>query len=518
MLSAEAVTDYPPSRRPSLDLWLLPAAVLLFHVVTAPGYGYFRDELYYMVNGEHLGFGYVEHPPLIGWVAAAVRATLGDSLYAIRFPPALAAALTVLLAGLTARDLGGRRFARLLAMLAVFLTPVHLSLFAILSMNAFDLLWWSLGGWLLVRLLGGADRRLWLAFGAVAGLGLLTKLSFLFFGLGVVAGLLLARRWDVFRAPWFYAGGALAALLFLPHVLWQVTHGWPTLEFMDNARRFKNVELGPLAFLGEQLLITAPAGVLVALPGVAWLLTVRAARPVRALGWVLPAVLAAMLLLGGAKPYYLAPAYLLPFAAGGRAWETWTAELRWGRAARGAVVAVVLLVSAALAPLAKPLLPVDVFVAYSRRLGVAPGSGERHEQGRLPQFYADMHGWPELAATVAQVYRTLPEEDRRRACVFAQNYGEAGAIDVLGRRHDLPPAISGHNSYYLWGPGECTGEVVLVIGDEGERLEELFAEVELGAVFDCTDCMPYEDGRPVWVCRGLEMPVEELWPQVKNYN
>lgn len=244
-MSGESDPVAPRSRRPGVDLWLLPAAVLLFHVLTAPGYGYFRDELYYLVNGEHLGWGYVEHPPLIGWAAALVRSTLGDSLHAIRFPPALAGALTVLLVGLTARELGGRRPARVLAMLAAALTPVHLSLVSVLSMNAFDLLWWALAGWLLVRLLLAADPRLWLAFGAVAGVGLLTKVSFLFLGLGLVAGLLLARRWDLLRSPWLWAGGALAALLYLPHVLWQVAHGWPTLEFMDNARRLKNVELGP---------------------------------------------------------------------------------------------------------------------------------------------------------------------------------------------------------------------------------------------------------------------------------
>jgi hypothetical protein len=150
-------------------------------------------------------------------------------------------------------------------------------------------------------------------------------------------------------------------------------------------------------------------------------------------------------------------------------------------------------------------------------LGQEPGTEEHHALGRLPQFYADMHGWRELAETVASVVRTLPPRDRDRACVFGQNYGEAGAIEYFARDLDLPPAISGHNSFWLWGPGSCTGEVVVVIGDHRERLEELFADVRLGAVSRCTDCMPYENGRSIWVARGLRQPLAALWPEVKGF-
>jgi hypothetical protein len=171
----------------------------------------------------------------------------------------------------------------------------------------------------------------------------------------------------------------------------------------------------------------------------------------------------------------------------------------------------------AVSPLGRPMLPVETFVRYAAALGQKPGTEERHAVGRLPQFYADMHGWRDMAEAVAGVVRTLPAEDRARACVFGQNYGEAGAFEYFARELDLPPAISAHNSYWLWGPRACTGEVLVVIGDGRERLAELFADVRLGGVSHCRDCMPYENGRSIWVARGLKRPIAEVWPRIKGF-
>jgi Dolichyl-phosphate-mannose-protein mannosyltransferase len=388
----------------------------------------------------------------------------------------------------------------------------------VLSMNAFDLLFWAIAWWLLIRLFKTGDRRLWLAFGLVAGLGLENKVSLLFLGFGVAVGLVAARRWEDLRSRWLWLGGALAAALFAPYVVWNAVHGWPTLEFMANATRLKNVTLSPGQFLGAQALGLGPLALPVWLAGLAFLLADRRGRPYRALGWAYPAILGAMLAAGGAKPYYLSPAYTVLFAAGGVALAAWTAGWRRaGSVVRWALLVLVATSGAAIAPLAKPLLPEDDYVRYAAALGETPTPEENTELGRLPQFFADMHGWPELAATVAEVYRALPPADRARACIFGQNYGEAAAVDVLGRPLGLPPAISAHNTYHLWGPRGCTGEVVLVIGDRRERLEELFASVELGATSDCTDCMPYEDQLPIWVARGLKMPIGGLWAEIRSF-
>lgn len=493
--------------------WVPAAAVLAFHLAFLPGYGVFRDELYYVACGRRPGWGYVDHPPLVGWVAWLVAQVAGESHLALRVVAALAMATTVWLSGRIAAALGGGLFARALAGLATGLAPVALSLGSYYSMNAFDLLFWATIAWILVRVLSDGPERLWLFFGAVAGLGLLNKISILYLGFGLVAGLVLARRWDVFRSRLFWAGGLLAFSIFVPHLVWQHANGWPTLEFMANARRHKMAPLSPPGFVREALLQTAPMAWLW-VAGVAWLLLARASSRVRALGFAF-LVVVGVLAFGGGKPYYLAAAYSLLFAAGAVAVESWTGGR--ARAVRPALAVLMVGVALALSPFGRPVLPVDAFVRYAAALGLKPGTEERKALGRLPQFYADMHGWREMAEAVAGVARSLPPEDRAKACVFGQNYGEAAAIEYFARDLDLPPAISGHNSYWLWGPGRCTGEVIVVIGDRRERLEELFEDVRLGGASRCTDCMPYEDGLSIWVARGPRQPVSRLWPGIKGF-
>jgi len=512
--------------------WAVAAAVLVFHLVLFDRYGWFRDELYYLACGAHPGWGYVDHPPLIGWIAALLRATLGDSLFAVRLLPALAVAALVPLTAAVARRLGGGAFAQTLAALCAALAPIYLALGSYLSMNAFDLLFWAAAWWCAVRALdvpssGAGDSaaagRWWLAFGAIAGVGLLNKVSVLFLGFGIAAGLLLAAVYRpearrALRDRRLWLGGVLSLLLFSPHLIWQQLHGWPTLDFMDHARRYKIVVLSPGQFLGEQVLLIAPA-LPVVIAGLVFLLTDRRSRALRPLGWAVPAILA-LLMVAGSKAYYAGPAYSLLFAAGAVAVEAWSGRLvrgaTWGL--RGAVAALLIVVGVAVAPIARPVLPVESFVVYARTLGVAPASGEHHEMGRLPQFFADRFGWPELAADVARVHAALPAAERSRACVFAQDYGQAGAIDRFGPALGLPPAISGHNSYFLWGPRDCDGSLVIVLGDGRDRLGELFEEVELAAVHHCDDCMPYEDELPIWVCRRLRGSLSELWPRVRHYD
>jgi 4-amino-4-deoxy-L-arabinose transferase-like glycosyltransferase len=495
---------------------LVAALTLLLHLLTArDGYGIFRDELYYLANAEHLGFGYVDHPPMIGWVTWLTKYLFGTSLTGLRALPALAAGVTVLLVGRTARELGGGRFAQILAATLTALAPGYVAIFGYLSMNAFDVMFWAAAFLILVRVLATRDMRGWVAFGLVTGLALENKISPLFLGFGVVAGLVVTRDPEPFRSPRLWLGGALAAALALPHAIWQVAHGWPTLEFIANATRYKNAPVAPLDFLAEQVLMMNPLAAPIALAGLYGLLVSKDGRRFRALGWCVVAILVLMI-VQRAKPYYFVPAYTALYAAG--AWTVERATARAGRVwARGAVVAATVASGVALAPLAKPLLPIERFVAYQAALGLEPGTAELTQVGRLPQFFADRLGWQELAETVARVHRTLPAEDRARACVFGQNYGQAGAIDFYGPALGLPRAISGHNSYHLWGPRGCTGEVLLVIDEERGSLDELFEHVELGASYRCADCMPYEAEKQVWVCRGLRLPVEVLWPRLRSF-
>ena len=190
----------------------------------------------------------------------------------------------------------------------------------------------------------------------------------------------------------------------------------------------------------------------------------------------------------------------------------------FGQLLRPALVAPVVISGVVLAPMALPVLAVESYIAYSQALGFAPSTDERKELAELPQFYADMHGWESIVETLASVYNTLSPEEQAVAGFFTGNYGEAGAIDLLGGRHGLPVAVSGHNNYWFWGPRGHSGEVMIGIGGSREYLIEVFEEVEIAARTDCGYCMPYENNQPIWLCRRLRAPIEELWPELKHFD
>ena len=488
----------------------------LLHLITArDSYGIFRDELYYVANGRHLGFGYVDHPPLIGWISWLTTSLFGESQLALRILPALAAGATVFLVCRIAQIMGGGRWAQIMAGVATALAPLYLSIFGILSMNAFDIMFWAGSVLILAHLLESGDLRWWIPFGLVAGLGLENKLSLLFLGFGVVVGLILTFDWKQFTSRWLWIGGGLAFVLFLPYLVWQVLHGWPTLEFMSRATQLKNLPLSPGEFIGNQILNMNPVAAPLALAALLFYFS-KPGRPFRALGWAALAILALMV-LQRAKPYYYGPAFPIFFAAGAVAVERLTDRRHWRWLPT--VYAVTLVVSGVmLAPLAKPVLSVETFVRYQAALGMAPGTDERKEVGRLSQFFADRLGWPELAETVAQVYDSLSPADQEVACIFAQNYGQAGAIDFYGPDLGLPNATAGHNSYWLWGHGDCSGDVVLIIGGNLEDHQRTFASVEKATTYTCQDCMPYENNKPIWIARDSQYTIEEVWPQVRHYD
>lgn len=519
-----AVAPAPPAARgfTRADLLLLgglPLLKLLLHLAVGRGYGYFRDELYYLACANHLAWGYVDHPPFSIAVLAGWRALFGDAVQVIRVVPALAGAATVFFTGLLTRRMGGDRFAQALAMLAVIATPMFLGLDSVYSMNALELLFWVLAAWLVVRILKDDETRVWPWLGVVLGLGLENKLSMSWFGLGLGAGLLLtpARRHLRTPGPWLAAG--VAALLLVPHVLWQMTHDWPTREFLANVAREKMQRVAPLDFLRGQIMSHHPALFPLWLGGLLWLLIGRTARSCRALGVLYLAVFALLVANGTSRTNYLSPAYPMLLAAGATAFGAWLAR-------RGAVgawlrpvsLALVMASAVPLVPLALPLLPVESYVRYAARLGQRPSTEERKAVGRLPQFFADMQDWEEVARAIAAVYHALPPEERARCGIYCANYGQAGAVEVIGRRLGLPRPISSHNNYWLWGPGPADRAVMILYGSARADAERVFERVEEAAVFPGKDGMPYETGVSILVCRGLRRPLSQVWAGIRNYS
>jgi Dolichyl-phosphate-mannose-protein mannosyltransferase len=495
-------------------LVVLPAITLAVQLAALRGYGYFRDELYYVACARRLALGYVDHPPLSILLLRAVIDLLGTSLWALRIVPALAGAATVLIVGLVARELGGKTFAQVLAMSAALAAPEYLGTNHVYSMNALDLTFWALAALLLLRAFRLASTASWVILGLVLGLGLENKVSVLWLGAGLFVGMVLSgqRRYLATRGPWI--AGAIAGALFLPHLLWQVSEGWPTLEFIRNASADKMISRPIADFALSQLEMMGPAGALVWLAGLVSLLFVPSRRPFRWLAWTYLFVFGLLAWNGTSRAGYLAPAYTWLFASGGVALEK---ALR-GVFARSLAVALVLAGGVVLAPFGLPVLPVARYLSYARALGLGPTTEEKKELGDLPQFYADMHGWREIVDAVARAWEQVPIASRPTTVVFAPDYGVAGAVELFGQPRGLPPVASGHNNYWLWGPPVGPIDTVIVVGNERENLEKRFEEVELAATTDCGLCMPYENHRPIWVCRGPRQTLAALWPALKHYD
>jgi hypothetical protein len=384
-------------------------------------------------------------------------------------------------------------------------------------MNAFDVFFWALAAFLVLRVLEQPTAARWAVLGVALGLGLQNKIGVLWVGAGLLVGLLATRERRLLATPGPWIAGAIAAVVFAPHVAWQVANGWPTREFIHNAQTQKMEAVAPLQFLVGQVMMMSPFTLPLWLAGLGWLFRGEAGRPYRLLGWTYLTAFAILLASGASRSGYLSPAYTWLFAAGGVALERWLAGPRvaW---VRPAFAALLLVTGVAIAPLALPTLPVDTYVRYARALRQSPETEEKKALGVLPQFYADMHGWDEIVDAVAVAHARLAPEERAGARVFAGDYGVAGAVDLLGRRRGLPLAISGHNNYWLWGPRGWDGAVVIVVGGREDQVRPLFETVEQAGVTDCGYCMPYENGLPVWIGRRLRQPVGEAWPRLKHYD
>ena len=488
-------------------------AVLVAHLIGNPHYGFFRDELYFIICGFHPQFGYVDQPPVIPLLSALTQ-VFGHSLFLLRAVPALFAAAGVYVTCLLVEDFGGGAFAQIVAALIFFFTGVLMNFGMKVSPDTIGLFTWPLMALLVVRLTKGADPRLWIAAGAAAGFSIESKYSVLFFLAALIAGLLLTPQRRILATPWFAAGVALALLIALPNFLWQWHYGFPMLELLKAGQSGKNVIVGPLVYLGQEILITGLFLAVVWIIGLFWLF---GSNSYRFLAYMYVVLIGEMMLFHG-KHYYPADVYPIPIAAGAVLIERWT---RANAVARTMVPTSIIVIGLAFLPTAMPVLPEPAFVSYYAALGkalhISRTAGETEpgrDQSALPGDWADMHGWPQMAATVKSVYDSLPEKERERAVVFAGNYGEASAIEFFAPGL---PVISEHNQYWLWGTKGYDGNVFVQVNGSCFHSNNLFVSRTRAATVTDPWAINYENNIPVWVCRGIKKPLAQVWPSIKLY-
>ncbi len=474
---------------------------LLLHLLTASRYGFHRDEFYYVAGGQHLAWGFVDHPPVTPLLALVGTELFGMTPLGVRVLSALAGAATVALAGLLARELGGGRFAQMLAALMVLCTPFILAASSVMQTVPLDLLWWTLAAYGVVRAVRTGSLLAWLGTGLVLGIALMTKYTVLLFGFGLLVGLVASARAQL-KTPGPWAAALVAFAVFLPNVLWQIAHGWPTLEFIANNSANADMTLG--GFLAMQPLLLGLPSLSLWLGGLVWFFS-SSGRPYRVLGWTVLTTFGVLLLVGG-KAYYLGATYPMALAAGAVGLESlaWVQARQW---VRPTVLAVIAGLTLPFLPLFVPVLPVDTMV----RVGLHEVNGN----------YAEMLGWPDLVETITEVYDGLPPEEQATTVIFTGNYGEAGALNLLGPSR-LPRAVSGHNSVHDWGPppDKTTTVIALGFGENGaDYLRRFFAEVEpVATVTNSYGVENEEFGGTVWLCRGLAEPLSRDWANRYHYD
>jgi hypothetical protein len=521
-----ALASHPPlAARP---LAALSAFTFALHVLVnqfSP-YGFQRDEFLYMAMGRHLRLWRMDFPPFIAMLSEAERFLFGDSITAIRLAPALAAALLVLLAGLIARELGGGTFAQLFAAVAVVASPLFLRTGDLFQPVVFDQLWWTVALYALAKLgartpsddMLSTAPRWWIVLGVACGLGLLTKFSLLFFGAALVVAILIAPQRRVILTPWPWLAAVIAFVIGSPSIVGQVLLGYPVIAQMKTLQIQQLVHVSAWTFVTGQFYLGAAA--LLAVAGALYLVIAGRMRAFRAVGWTCIGAFVLLLVLHG-KPYYIAAIYPTLFAAGAVAFERWT-DRRGARATalvRALAVVVLVAYAALVVPLELPIFSNDTTAAFVSRTRMSGAT--KTNQGdvlKLPQDYADMLGWPELAAAVAHAYDSLPPEKRAQVVLIAENYGEAGALEYYGPRLGLPRVISAAGSYWFFGPGEKPGAVAVSLGVKKEDLEKLFETVTpAGRVLNAWG-VPEESDVSIYVSENPRTTLQELWPSLAGRN
>jgi len=489
-------------------LLLLALVGVLFHVLLNGQYGFHRDELDFIMNARQLAWGYVSYPPITPFFARVGLVLFGESLRGLRVLPAIAQGFAMVLAGLMARDMGGKRGAQLLAAFTVFIAPVSLLGGTVIMYFAFDYLWWIMVAFFTVRLLATDDPRYWLGIGAGIGLGMITKYTMIFWVAGLVVAVLASPLRKYLRSKWLYLGAGLSLLIFLPNLIWQIQHNFIVFDYLSFIHA-RDIGLGRAdSFLPDQLYVTTnPLSLPIWTIGLGSCLLAASMKRFRPLAWMFLTTFVLFLLNKG-RGYYTGPAYVMLLAAGCVWFENWLGArtersrrlglgLLWGTQVIGSLIGIILM---------KPIVPINSPLWEI----TSDVNGE----------FVEMIVWQDLTAQVAEIYQSLPEEGKPRTVILTGNYGEAGAFDLYGQDYDLPRVITGSNSMWYRGYGEPEPETVIVVGFERQYADMFFGSCKsVGTVTNRygveNEETSYHSG--LYVCRQPRRPWAEMWPEMQWY-
>lgn len=491
-----------------VPLITIALCLVVFHAFTNGRYGFHKDELATIDDAHFLAWGYVAYPPVTPFFGRVAFELFGNSLRGFRFFPALAQGVVVLLSGLMARELGGNRFAQLVAALAVAIAPVSLIGGALLQYLTFDYLWWVLLAYLLIRLLRTQDERLWLAIGGTIGIGMMTKYTMIFLVGGIVVGVLLTDARHYLNNHWLWFGVALSLLIVLPNLIWQMQHHFISLDFLRHIHA-RDVGMGRAKnFLPQQFFLAANLVTLrLWLSGLRFYFLTQDGKPYRVLGWAFLVPLVLFIIAKG-RSYYMAPGYPMLLAAGAVVEERWISSLTsgWSRLWRVGTFALLGLGAVFEVPLVTPIAPINSWLWNMAT--------------KLNEDFKDEIGWPELVAEVARIRNTLPTDEQAETGVLAIDYGEAGAIDLYGSAFGLPKAISGVNSYWFRGYGNPPPQTLIVVGFSRQYSEKIFERCELaGRIPNARGVGTGETEKhpEILVCRNLRQSWPEFWKNFQYY-
>lgn len=483
---------------------------IVIHLPFLSRYGYHHDELYFIACGNHLDFGYVDHPPLVPWIARLAVELFGHSLFGLRIFSLLSMAAIVFLTGHLVRRLGGGRFGQGLACLAMIIAPVYLRAGNLFCIPAFEVLFWTLGFYILIKIIQEDRPLLWLWLGLVVGLGLLTKHSMLFFGFGLLFGLLLTDMRKHFKSPYLYFGVGIAFLVFLPNLLWQIKHGWPTVSFLIDLNQDTMEGISPVQFIAGQLLYLHPFNAVIWISGLVFFFS-KKGRDYRLFSWLWISIFILFVLIKS-KIYYLAPAYPCLIAGGSIAVGNWLHRKgkKWlyptvvaGLAAGGMV----------LMPLSIPIFSIDTTEKYVDTITFGAFENIYELTGDL----RGMFGWPERVNATAEVYHSLTEEERQKTMILAAGYENPSAVDFFGKSLGLPEARSLSLSYWLWGFPKDSIETVIGAGFSTKTMEKLFHEVDLAVEIELEHVNPWDTPFVITICRKPKESLQNIWNRYRPW-